>query len=168
VIGGALAVWIGIVAVSAIVTLVPPRVSGIETFTIRGGSMEPAIPLGSLVGVIADHDPVVGDIVSYTTSNDVVVTHRVIDVVAVDGEPHLVMQGDANEDPDPVPIHPDAVIGRVQLVFPLLGYVAWLLSIPVGLAGLATGAGTLLLLAFLLEDIESQRAERARLRLGKI
>jgi signal peptidase len=168
VIGGALALWIWIVVICALLTIVAPHVVGLETFSIRGASMEPAIPLGSLVAVVPDDNPAVGDVLSYAASNDVVVTHRLIGVVAVDGDTRFLMQGDANDAPDPVPLDPQAVIGRVQFAIPLLGYVAWLMSTPTGLVGLATGAGMLLVLLWLVEDIERERGERARLLLGRL
>lgn len=167
-VGGALGLWIWVIVVCALLTIVAPRVVGFETFIIRGASMEPAIPLGSLVTVVPDDSPAVGDILSYTTSNDVVVTHRLVGVVAVDGVTHFLMQGDANDDPDPAPLDPGTVIGRVQFVVPLLGYAAWLMSTPAGLVALVTGAGMLLALLWLVEDLETQRAERARLLLGRL
>ena len=67
-----------VIAVSLPLTL--PRILGIEAYHVETGSMEPAIPVGSLVYV----DPVSpetlepGDIVAFR-SNETVITHRVVE-----------------------------------------------------------------------------------------
>src|SRR5918999_2593980 len=63
------------------------KLNGSEVFIVRGGSMAPAIPLGSLVlaSPVAPADVVVGDIVTIKGVSGVIYTHRVVDVVEQDG-----------------------------------------------------------------------------------
>lgn len=120
--------------------------AGLQFFAVTSGSMEPAIPAGSIisVGKYKLDDLSAGDVVTYTISPDggqpAVVTHRIIDVDKqesvqareVDGEMierttisyELTTQGDANSEPDPYTIGPNNIIGLYQWHLPYLGYVS--------------------------------------------
>lgn len=101
--------------------------TGLRPLVVRSGSMEPTIPTGAMVLVrridAAEIRP--GDVVAVERPDRTRVTHRVVTV-----EPHgetaeLTMKGDANEDPDALPVtvrHAD----RLVHVVPALGRVgAW-------------------------------------------
>ena len=77
---------------------------GYRPVAITTGSMDPWAPTGALViaGPVDGDDVEVGDVLVMETGEDMLVTHRVIDIRAVRGERHAVTQGDANEDPDPL------------------------------------------------------------------
>ena len=56
---------------------------GRATYIVRGGSMEPALPIGSVV-IVQHVDPAqlgIGDIVTFTAANNTTVTHRITEVV---------------------------------------------------------------------------------------
>jgi signal peptidase len=125
-----------------------------EIFTIRSGSMEPAIGIGSLVVVTEDVAPAKGDVIAYRLPNGAVVTHRVSRVVDGDAGRFLEARGDANPDPDPSLVPADAVIGEVSLTIPLLGFLLALLGMPIGIVTLISVAGTLLTAIWLLEELE--------------
>ena len=97
-----------------------PKLFGYETYEIISGSMEPAIPVGSLVFVqpIAPEDAQPGEIVAYL-SGDSVVVHRVQKNQLVEGQ--LITKGDANAEEDINPVSYGAVIGRVRLHVPVAG-----------------------------------------------
>jgi signal peptidase len=141
-----------------------------EIFTIRSGSMEPAIGIGSLVVVSEDGEPAAGDVIAYRLPNGAVVTHRVSRVVDGEAGRFLETRGDANPDPDPSLVPRDAVIGEVSLTLPLLGFLLALLGMPIGIVTLISVAGTLLTAIWLLEELEEVEtadalrtvAERAR------
>jgi signal peptidase len=135
--------------------LVP--LTGRQTIVIAGGSMAPAIPLGAAV-VVAPVDPASlsrGDVVSLRIAADnATFTHRVIDVVDRPDGRWVQTKGDANAKPDPTLVPASAVIGRVELAIPLLGYLIALLSLPVGVLFVVGLAATLLAIAWLLESLE--------------
>src|SRR5262245_4474256 len=135
--------------------LVP--LTGRQTVVIGGGSMSPAIPLGSAV-VIASVDPASlarGDVVSLQVSDQkATFTHRIVDVVDRPDGRWIRTKGDANAAPDPTLVPASAVIGRVEVAIPLMGYLIALLSLPVGVLFVVGLAATLLAIAWLLESLE--------------
>ena len=102
---------------------------GRQIYVVRGGSMEPAIPLGSVVVVQAvDAANVqVGEIVTYRTRQGTVVTHR---VTAINDGSELSFQtkGDASASADPMPVPAAEIVGSVEYTVPGLGYFIYILS----------------------------------------
>jgi signal peptidase len=135
--------------------LVP--LTGRQTIIIGGGSMSPAIPLGSavVIGPVAPGELAAGDVVSLRIADqNATFTHRILTVVDRPDGTWIRTKGDANPEPDPTLVPASAVIGRVQLAVPLLGYLIALLSLPVGVLFAVGLAGTLLAIAWLLESLE--------------
>ena len=97
-----------------------PKLFGYGVYEIVSGSMEPAIPVGSLVFVqpTEPEDAAPGEIVAFL-SGDSVVVHRVQKNQLVEGQ--LITKGDANEGEDINPVPYDAVLGRVRLHVPVAG-----------------------------------------------
>lgn len=133
---------------------------GRQSIVIGGGSMEPTIPLGAAI-VLAPVDSgqlAPGDIVSMQIAADhATYTHRIIDVVDRPDGRWIRTQGDANAEPDPTLVPASAVIGRVELTIPLVGFLLALLSLPVGVIFVLGLAATLLAIAWLLESLEPER-----------
>jgi signal peptidase I len=124
---------------------------------IGGGSMAPAIPLGS-AAVIAPVDPAAlapGDVVSLRAgATQTIFTHRITTVVDRPDGRWIRTKGDANPEPDPTLVPASSVIGRVELAIPLMGYLLALLSVPIGVIFAIGLAATLLAIAWLLESLE--------------
>jgi signal peptidase I len=137
--------------------LVP--LTGRQTIVIGGGSMEPAVPLGSAV-IIKPVDPAtlnVGDIVSLKAGpQNALYTHRIVAVVDRPDGRWVQTKGDANADQDPTLVHASAIVGRTEMVIPLAGYLIVLLSIPAGVLFLIGLAASLLAGAWLLESLEPE------------
>lgn len=101
-----------------------PRFWGMNMFAISSGSMEPEIPIGSIV-YTEDAEPAAlqtGDIIVFASSADGgFVTHRVVrnDVLAE----RVTTKGDANDVEDPMPVDYGNVFGKVKWNLPLLGFV---------------------------------------------
>jgi signal peptidase I len=117
-----------LILLSVILSCLPltvPRLMGYEIYDVVSGSMEPELPVGSVVYVepTAPEDLAVGDIAAYS-SGDSVITHRVTQNRLVEGE--IYTQGDANAAEDFTPVPYDQVIGRVQYHLPLLGNLLFL------------------------------------------
>lgn len=115
--------------VALIVACVPltiPRMLGYELYTVVSGSMEPAIPTGSLV-YVENMDPTEvqeGDVIAFYSAQDgsSVITHRVVTNSTVMGE--FITKGDANEENDMSPIPYNHFIGRVVKSIPKVGSMA--------------------------------------------
>jgi signal peptidase I len=129
---------------------------GRELFTITGSSMEPTIPIGSIVAA-AKTDPStidVGDVVTIRADNAVVITHRVTRVVDRPEGRFFELKGDANADPDASLVPARALVGRVGEVVPLAGYLRASLSTTPGLIGVLALVSLLSLLNVLLSMVD--------------
>ncbi len=130
----AVTIWLALVLLLAVAQLVLP-IFDHQAIVIRGRSMEPTIPFASLVVIDRGRDVIAaGDVVTFRAENGVLVTHRVAGVLE-DGT-FLRTAGDANADPDPVPIAAAQVEGVSVWNAPMLGYPLGILSNPFGLASL--------------------------------
>jgi signal peptidase I len=149
-----LVVLVTLVGIIALISVIGPSL-GYRPFLIRGSSMEPAIPRGAVA--IASEDPGgtirAGDVVSFTEANGIVVTHRVVSVDGTGPAALLTTKGDANAAADPAPIPAARVLGRVVGSVPYLGYVAAMLTMPVGLLSIALLAVGLLIVGMLAEEL---------------
>ncbi|MEA2607123.1 MAG: signal peptidase [Chloroflexota bacterium] len=138
---------------------------GRQSIIVGGGSMEPALGLGSAIVVkpVAAAELAVGDIVSLRVGPDrTTYTHRIVAVVDRSDGRWIRTKGDANADPDPSLVPATAVIGRVELVVPLFGYLLALLSLPLGVMFVIGLAATLLAIAWLLESLEPEPRQKPR------
>lgn len=123
-------ILVATLAAAALMAL-PPAI-GWEQRTVLTGSMEPEIPVGSMI-YVAPADPAElaeGDVVTFENESGDIVTHRVESNRAVEGE--LITKGDANEGEDLAPVPYSAVRGKVVLAVPYLGDVLGALASPVG------------------------------------
>jgi len=129
--------------VACVVAAATMSALGLTPLVVRSGSMEPAIPVGSMVLVRAvDVDEVSpGDVVSVVRRDGTRVTHRVAEVAEAAGPlRRLTLRGDANPVPDPESVL-TGTVDRAVLTLPALGRVLEGLSWPplhFG-AGVATG-----------------------------
>lgn len=122
VIGAASVTTVALVVFAA--ALVTVRILGYSAAVVMGGSMTPAIPMGSLI-LIEPTAPAavgVGDVITFTLP-DRLITHRVIAIERDDAGLRLATKGDANDAPDPLAVRAGGAIGAVRLAVPLAGYV---------------------------------------------
>ena len=143
-----------VVAVLLAVALVGVRLFGFQVFSLLSGSMEPEYHVGSLIYVkeVDYHELKSGDVITFMLSEDLVATHRIVDVCPDQDDPTVLRyqtKGDANEAPDGTLVHYRNVIGKPVFTVPYLGYVADFIQKPPGTyAAIAIGA-VLLALMFL-------------------
>ncbi len=104
---------------------------GIWLYSVRSGSMEPAIHRGSLVVVRRTDSIKQGDVITfYTGFRKNTITHRVLEIVNR-GQLYYRTKGDANNAPDSVLVPKEMVVGKVIYSLPYLGYgVAFLQTLP--------------------------------------
>ena len=87
-------------------------------FIVQSGSMEPAIKVGSIAIVIPQNNYRVGEVITFK-KDDKTITHRIMHVK--NGE--YLTAGDANEEFDFGTVSKRAVIGKVVLDIPYVGYI---------------------------------------------
>lgn len=161
-----------LITLAVALLLVVPGILGWQQMTVLTGSMEPSIPVGSMVYVeeVQPKELQEGDIVTFAQKDGDVVTHRVVRNRTIEGD--LVTKGDANAEDDVDPVSYDRVIGKVAFSVPQAGDVLGYISSDVGkIYMLAFGACGLMLVilggrmrkkpkptsAELLESIRGQR-----------
>jgi len=110
------------------------------------GSMEPAIPVGSIV-IIKPADPdtlKIGDIICFKVETEypTTVTHRIIGITSQG----FITKGDANEDPDQWIVKKENVIGKLIAVIPLIGYLGYFVRTPIGFILLILIPATILII----------------------
>lgn len=144
--------------------LTVPRIFGLHIYTVVSGSMEPAIPTGSLVYVRETSPEQVGaeEVIAFYGARDSasIITHRVVENRVVMGE--FITKGDANQTEDMNPIPYENFIGSVVYSIPALGRAAELLTSHDGklVAGAVIAAALLLQgLAVLTERKEKRPGE---------
>jgi signal peptidase I len=154
-----IAILIAVGVVIPVVTHLAPVV-GREVFAVRGGSMDPGIPMGALVIIGERPTSELGpaDVITWKGDNGVRVTHRIVDAVHRDGELMFQTHGDANESPDGSLVPARAVVGAVEISIPLAGYVLMLLSTPSGLLSWLSFGLALLVADTLLASPPARRA----------
>lgn len=106
----------------------PTLVGASNSFIVKSGSMEPDIETGSIIFVenVSTDRINKSDIITFTSGgeeNPTKTTHRVINVSENEKGTFFHTKGDANEDPDPVMVPAENVLGRFVFSIPRLGYV---------------------------------------------
>jgi signal peptidase I len=103
---------------------------------VQSGSMEPNIKTGSIVIIHSQSSYKVGDVITFffNSHDETPTTHRVVKMGEDDGEARFTTKGDANENVDPGEIEEDAVMGKVLLSIPFVGYILDFAKKPIGFA----------------------------------
>jgi signal peptidase len=139
-----------------------PNYIGYQVYTVISGSMEPAIPVGSLVYVRQEEPETIvqGDVIAFygAGADGGITTHRVMENHLVEGE--FVTKGDANDTNDINPIPYGNLIGKVIYSIPYLGTAAQLLVENTGkliAAGVILFAVLMHLIASLIDRMNEKR-----------
>lgn len=111
-----------------------PIPGNVQVKIVKSGSMEPAIRTGSVVVLKPQESYNVGDVITFgeDTGAQIPTTHRVVEVRQEGAQTFYMTKGDANEDPDNVPIAKSEVEGRVLFSVPFAGYVLDFAKQPIG------------------------------------
>lgn len=127
---GALGTALLIALVLFCIPLTVPRIFGYHIYSVVSGSMEPAIPVGSLVYIQegAPEDMQEDDVIAFYGARDsnAIITHRVVENRVVMGE--FITKGDANQTEDMNPVPYSNFIGKVVLSIPVMGGLAQMLT----------------------------------------
>ena len=148
-------------AVAAVILV--PMLMGYKEMAVLSGSMEPTIPVGSIVYVMPLDDASLlepGDVCTYILSDgETMVTHRVVSVDAASQT--LVTKGDANDTEDGA-IAFSQVYGETRFHLPFLGYIAINAKTPTGILAICGVLVVVILLNFIPAIIDAGEEEKKK------
>jgi signal peptidase len=113
----------------------PTAVGADYTYVVQSGSMEPAIPTGSVVFVedVPAERIEEGDVITFADGRgSATTTHRVVEKHVAGSSLRFETKGDANEERDPEPVYRDEVVGVVAFSVPYVGYLTAFASTRLG------------------------------------
>lgn len=128
-----------------------PKVFGKELLTVLSGSMEPAIQTGSIIAITPTEDPdsyVKNDVITFRSHDNpnVLITHRIQEVIKENSETLYVTKGDNNDAVDATPIPSSNVVGEyADFTIPYVGYVLDFVKSKIGTILLIITPGVLLI-----------------------
>lgn len=126
----------GLVILAALFVFLSSHFFGWRFDGVFTGSMEPTFNVGGVVA-IRPVDPLAveeGDIITYKApiEPDLIITHRVVEVINDGGSLGFRTKGDANNAPDDFIIPQGNILGKACLYVPLFGDLVKLLKTPLG------------------------------------
>lgn len=122
----------------------------INPYVIVSGSMEPALPVGSVYLVDCQQkEPETGDIISYK-AKDTIITHRVIEKT----DAGYITKGDNNSVADPGIVKPKQIFGTCVACVPKVGYAVMFLR---SVLGILTVVMSVICFGFIGKLLESRR-----------
>ena len=143
-------------------TILAPMLLGYKEMAVLSGSMEPNIPVGSIVYVkpMEADQLEVGDVCTYMLEDGSnYVTHRVI---SIDPENQtLVTQGDANESPDG-DVAFSQVLGEAQFHLPYLGFITINAKTPKGIMAICGVLVLVILVNFIPAIIDADEEDKKK------
>lgn len=121
----------GLVVCFGLVLIANWNVLGWRAMSVPTGSMDPAIPPGSMVLMhsVPNASLKVGDVITYANPKNMqqTISHRIIKSYKIDNKvPAYITKGDANPASDPIPVVGGQVKGRIVGHVPHLGtWMTW-------------------------------------------
>lgn len=133
-----------------------------SAYVVQSGSMEPALPTGSVVITQSLPRYTVGDIITFgRAGSDQLVTHRIVRKNA-EG---FITKGDANNDIDPGTVLPEEIVGSARFTVPYLGYLVDFTKTPRGFVVMVVIPATIIIYEELKTiSIEIRKSLKKRMR----
>jgi len=123
---GGLAGWIVTTVAAVAIIWFAAGLFPVHPTTIISGSMRPTLEVGDVV-IVATVSPRLieaGDVIQYREPGGIRSVHRVVEVQEIDGKLSFITQGDDNEEPDPNPVLPANLVGRMVFSVPRVGWAS--------------------------------------------
>ena len=139
---------------------------GLTPYAVLSGSMEPELPVGSLIYVRAvdPSEVVVGDAITFKLESGTLVTHEVyeIDAAARELKTHGIANVDSqgNISPDAAPVPWSSLAGSVVACVPLLGYVNVFVTQPPGVFMVIAGVAVVIGVSIVIELVGAGRHDK--------
>lgn len=117
--------WIAVAMISVLAIWGSTGMLGFRPSIISSGSMTPTLQVGDVIITVeaSPNDIKIGDIIQYSGENEII-AHRVVDIQQEGGTQYFITKGDDNNAPDPEPVSPSQVIGKLVFTIPKLGWVS--------------------------------------------
>ena len=116
------------VVISSKVSGGEPQAFGYELKTVLSGSMEPGIKTGSIIAVKPGGDMTrftKGDVITFRSEDNVIVTHRITEIIKEGDQISYKTKGDNNKSEDLNPVPSYRVLAEYNgFTIPFLGYFA--------------------------------------------
>lgn len=135
-----------IILALTVITFITSKTSilgSIRSMVVLSGSMEPALPVGSIVYITKQIGYDNKDIITYKTESGMNVTHRITGIEFSEEGTVYSTKGDANKSIDSSVIPYEKVMGKVFLTIPYLGKVINFLNSPKGFLAFIVAPSTL-------------------------
>ncbi|WP_299094230.1 signal peptidase I SipW [uncultured Metabacillus sp.] len=106
-----------------------PEIFGYQLKTVLSGSMEPGIQTGSVIAVklLGEEERTQlqkGDVITFKEDENMLITHRVIDVQSTNSGVQYTTKGDNNNTPDSNPVLAENVVAEYHgFTIPYAGYL---------------------------------------------
>jgi signal peptidase len=124
-----------ILVLSSFFLLAVQSLPGLMVLHVVSGSMEPNVPLGSLVLLSRGEPPSMGDVAAYileAQGRKYVILHR---ITGITGDGKYLFSADADPSSVITPVEPEKVLGKMLVAIPYLGYLAPYAPLVMGLLG---------------------------------
>ena len=135
-----------------------PSFFGWKPFIVLSGSMETEIYAGDLA-VVKEQDTSTlkkGDIIAFK-SNDIVITHRIYDIIQEEGQTKYITKGDNNNTEDNGYVLPEQIEGIFKFRVSRLGNLAMFVQTP---AGMVSCLSVPFILLILIQIVDSRREKK--------
>lgn len=165
VIGGVSTLLVAAIVALAIVMTVVPAVAGGHTLTVLSGSMEPRLPVGSVVvdKPVSATSLAKGDIVTYrstgSSGKSALITHRIVAVKHGKNGPVFTTKGDANNTADQDSVQASQIRGKLWYDVPYIGTTRNFLTSRAGLITIGGGVGLIVAVWFVIRLNRSGTSE---------
>lgn len=134
-----------------------PSFFGWKPFIVLSGSMETEIYAGD-IAVVKEADTFKkGDIIAFKTDEDIVITHRIIEIMEENGQVRYITKGDNNNTEDKGFVLKEQIEGIYQFKISRLGNLAMFIQTP---TGIISGLSIPLILLVLLQLVESRKNKK--------
>ncbi len=142
-----------------------PSVFGYRPFIVLSNSMETKIHKGDLIitKVVKKKDLKKlkkKDIIAFWDAEGTVTTHRIIDIVEEDGEPHFITQGDNNNVQDKNLVSYDDVQGIYVFRIPNVGNIMNTLAQPTTIIIVVMGVTIIFIIGFMISTRKQRNLEQ--------
>lgn len=138
-----------------VVTTNSPILFGIRSFVVQTGSMEPNIPVGSVIFSVPQKTYELGDIILFKDSQGRTISHRINKTEIKKGTMFFQTKGDANNSADIDLVLEGSVIGREVFLLPSVGRISAFIKTVPGFI-LILGLPTLLFIGFEILNIKTE------------
>lgn len=122
-------------------------VKTLKPYIVQSGSMEPVIPIGSVIFTLQSDLYQPGDIITFFANGDpkTVVTHRLNFKIFQENHTKYITSGDANEDFDKWELRHEHIVGKVIAIIPYAGYAIEFAKTPKGFIALVVVPATIVI-----------------------